>query len=437
MKLLRQRAAALALLLLEALGLGLPAHGAGPVLSISRDGSNVMLNFAGQLQSASRVEGPYTNVLGATSPYLCPVSAVSQQFCRSTLGVGGTFSAGAQYTVALKTDGSLWSWGWNDSGQLGAPGPGDWISAACGYAHTLALKADGTLWAWGSNEHGQLGIGRYDLERHYQPAQVGTNADWAGAACGAFHTIALKTDRTLWAWGWGAYGQLGNGTYGRINQPVRIGPEMDWIRVAAGAGHTTALKTDGSLWAWGGNFYGELGNGTYGLTNQPVQVGVDMDWQAVACGGFFPAIEPGGVVGYTVALKTDGSLWAWGDNTYGEYGNGTFESTNQPVKVGPERDWMRIACGSTHTVALKGDGTLWAWGANGSGQLGNGTFERTNQPVRVGSDTDWIRVTCGSSHTVALKTNGTLWAWGDRLGGGTAVNTNQPVQIGADTDWAR
>jgi alpha-tubulin suppressor-like RCC1 family protein len=436
MKRLRPRAVALALLLLASLGVGLPAHGAGPMLSIRREGTNVIVNFTALLQGASRAEGPYTNVIGATSPYLWPVSAAPEQYWRSATAGGATFSGGSEFTVALKTDGGMRSWGWNDSGQLGTPGAGSWMSVACGYVFTVALKADGSLWSWGGNSAGQLGIGSYDFQPHYQPVQVGLDANWAAVACGDGHTLALKANGSLWAWGRNGYGQLGNGTYGWALQPVRVGSEMDWMRVACAAGHSAALKTDGSVWAWGDNVYGELGNGTYDRTNQPVRVGSDADWQAVACGGFEPALEEP-LVGHTVALKTDGTLWAWGANRVGQLGNGTFDSTNRPVRVGSDADWIVMACGVHHTVALKADGTLWTWGYNYVGQLGNGTFDSTNRPVRVGSDTDWIRVTCGNSHTLALKGNGTLWAWGNGAGSGTPSRVNQPVQVGMDTDWAR
>jgi alpha-tubulin suppressor-like RCC1 family protein len=410
-----------------------------------------MVSFTTLLQSASRPEGPYTTVFGATSPYLWPVSAGPRQYWRSATAGGGTFSAGEQYTVALKSDGSLWAWGWNDSGQLGGivglevyepvrvSGEGDWISVTCGGAHTVALAADGTLWAWGANASGQLGIGPYDydLEQHFQPARVGTNVDSAGVACGSDHTVAVKTDGTLWAWGYNKYGQLGKGTYGSTNEPnywpAQVGTDAGWSAIAAGPSHTAAVKTDGSLWCWGDNREGQLGNGTFDKTNQPVRVGSDADWQTVACGGFQSWISSD-ILGYTVALKTNGTLWAWGA---GQLGNGTFGDTNQPVQIGSDTDWTGVACGGFHTLALKRDGTLWARGDNGSGQLGTGTFASTNRMVRVGSDMDWIRVVAGNSHTVALKANGSLWGWGGRLGSGTGVRTNQPVEIGVDTDWAR
>ena len=370
--------------------LEISVHGEEIVLSIEREGSNVIVSFVGQLQSASQAEGPYTNVLGTTSPFLWPVLAGAQQFWRSATAGGGTFSAGDSFTVALKNDGSSASWGFNNAGQLGTPGPADWISVACGFFHTLALTANGTLWAWGGNFCGQLGIGNNDSEPHHQPAQVGLDADWASVACSYSHTMALKAN--------------------------------------------------GTLWAWGDNRYGQLGIGAIDHTNQPARVGIDTDWQAVAFGGYPDEIWLCGP-GHTVGLKTDGSMWAWGSNWAGQLGIGSNDSTNQPTRVGMDAEWQAVACGSEHTVALKANGTLLAWGHNRDGQLGIGTFEDSNQPVQVGSDTNWIRVACGTSHTIALKANGILWAWGNnrygQLGGGTFAKTNQPVQIGSDTDWAR
>ena len=187
-----------------------------------------------------------------------------------------------------------------------------------------------------------------------------------------------------------------------------------------------ALKQDGTLWAWGHNWKGQLGDGTTVNKNIPVQIGTDT-WQAVAAG-----------YSHTVALKQDGTLWAWGDNEHGQLGDGTTVNKNIPVQIGEESAWQAVATWGSHTVALKQDGTLWAWGHNWKGQLGDGIIVNKTSPVQIGTDT-WQAVAAGSDHTVVLKDDGTLWAWGDneagQLGDETTVNKNIPVQIGEESAW--
>ena len=243
-------------------------------------------------------------------------------------------------------------------------------------------------------------------------------------AAGEFHTVAIKTDGTLWAWGYNAYGQLGDGTTTNRHSPVQIGTGTDWAKVEAGKEYTVAIKTDGTLWAWGANYSGQLGDGTTTWRYSPVQIGSDTNWAKVAAGDR-----------YTVAIKTDGTLWAWGDNYYGQLGDGTRTTRYSPVQIGTGTNWAKVAAGGAHTIAIKTDGTLWAWGYNYYGQLGDGTTtNRTSGPVQIGTGTNWAKVAAGWYHTVAIKTDGTLWAWGSngdgQLGdGSTATNRTSPVQI--------
>jgi len=299
-------------------------------------------------------------------------------------------------------------------------------SIAGGNAHTVALKSDGSLWAWGWNYCGQLGDGT--TTDRSSPVQVGSDTAWSAVATGYVHTVALKSDGTLWTWGRNYYGQLGDGTTTDRSSPAQVGSDTDWSAVAAGCGHTVALKSNGTIWAWGENNHGQLGDGTMTDRSSPVQVGSDTDWSAVVTKGF-----------HTLALKSDGTLWAWGSNTYGVLGDGTVSTRTSPVQVGSDTNWSVVAASYTHTVALKSNGTLWAWGYNNQGQLGDGTTTHQTSPVQVGSDTNWAAVEAGYAHTVALKTDGTLWAWGrndyGQLGDGTTEDKHSPVQVGSDTDW--
>jgi alpha-tubulin suppressor-like RCC1 family protein len=356
-------------------------------------------------------------------------------------------AAGGNHTLALKSDGTLWTWGWNDDGQLGngsntdsdvpvqIGADTDWVRVAGGERFTLALKSDGTLWAWGSNSHGQLGNGTNGIGTDKNaPVQIGADTDWVSVAGGADdsdHTVALKSDGTLWAWGWNGKGQLGDGTNTDSNVPVQITTvDNNWVTIAAGQDHTIALKSDGTLWAWGFNFLGQLGDGTNTDRNCPVQIGTDTDWVAIAAGD-----------NHTIALKSDGTLWAWGFNFYGQLGDSTNGDSDVPILIGSATDWVAIAAGGWHTIALKSDGTLWAWGRNTFGQLGDNTTTQRNSPVQeVRTDTDWVQVAAGSTHTIALKSDGTLWAWGlnfsGQLGDNTTTSKKIPVQEdGNDTDW--
>jgi alpha-tubulin suppressor-like RCC1 family protein len=262
----------------------------------------------------------------------------------------------------------------------------NWQAVAAGTWHSVALRTDGTLWTWGDNEWGQLGIGKFNTTAPYgtnTPQRVGSDTNWQAVAAG-FHTVALRADGTLWAWGANRSGQLGNGTFttndpGGINTPQQVATNSDWQTIAAGATHTVALRANGTLWTWGNNFNGQLGLGTNTKTNTPQRIGSDTNWQAIAASD------------HTAALRADGTLWAWGRNESGMLGIGTNTHTNTPQRVGTAANWQAVAAG-LHTVALRADGTLWAWGGNYDGQLGNGTngpYTGTNTPQQVGTDTNW------------------------------------------------
>ena len=291
-----------------------------------------------------------------------------------------------------------------------------------GFAHTLAIKNDGTLWAWGLNDKSQLGLGDSLLGiNQSSPQQVGVGTNWKAVATGWYHTLAIKNDGTLWAWGLNDKGQLGlgNSLLG-MNQssPQQVGVDEDWKFVIAGEKHTLAIKNDGSLYAWGENDLGQLGLGDDTDRAFPFQVGVDKDWKSVSTNW-----------DHTLAIK-DGSLYAWGANFYGQLGNGEAGSTAtkyQPVPIGTAQDWKSVATGGNHTLAIKNDGSLHAWGLGGQGQLGfepDDTFyHRQTTPKRVGFDNDWEYVAAGCYHTIAQKKNSTIYAWG--------LNVNGQLGLGA------
>lgn len=301
---------------------------------------------------------------------------------------------------------------------------------AAGDFHTIALKSDGTLWSWGNNWKGQLGDGT--ITGRYAPAQIGTTTNWSAVAAGYLYTIALKSDGTLWAWGDNSHGQLGIGSIDADahSTPVQIGIDTNWKAVTTGGYHAIALKNDGTLWAWGNNYSGQLGNGLTTSIKTPVQIGADTNWAAVEAG-----------FSYTIALKNDGTLWAWGDNGRGQLCDGSIIERHAPIQVGFDTTWTTMAAEERHTIAMKNDGTLWACGDNQNGQLGIGSTDHNvhSTPIQIGTDTTWTTVAAGASHSIAQKTDGTMWAWGDNWGGqlgdDTITERHAPVKIGANTSW--
>ena len=290
---------------------------------------------------------------------------------------------------------------------------------SAGFNQAAAIKSNGTLFTWGNNSTGQLGNGT--TTNSTTPVQIGSATNWSAVSAGNGSTFALRSG-TLWSWGSNTAGQLGNGTTTNTDSPVQVGSAANWVAVSAGGSFAVALQSNGTLWAWGNNTSGQLGNGTTTNTDSPVQVGSAANWVAVAAGSDF-----------TVALQSNGTLWAWGDNTTGQLGNGTITTTDSPVQVGSATNWVAVAAGFNHTAAIASNGTLWTWGNNSTGQLGNGTTTNSTTPVQIGSATNWAAVAAGNGFTVALQSNGTLWTWGNnstgQLGNGTTTNSASPLRI--------
>ncbi|RXM50598.1 MULTISPECIES: RCC1 domain-containing protein [unclassified Chryseobacterium] len=348
-------------------------------------------------------------------------------------------SVGNFHSVGVKDDGTLWAWGSNQYGQLGdgtsvnrnAPiqigSANNWVKVVTGFYYTVAIKTDGTLWAWGDNSYGQLGDGT--KINKFTPTQIGTATNWKSISAGSNHTVAIKTNGTLWSWGQNNSGQLGDGTTVDKYVPTQIGAASDWGSIGSGNSFTFAIKSNGTLWAWGYNGGGQLGNGTKVSKSDPVQIGTDTNWKSVD-GGYM----------HSVALKTDGTLWAWGDNYNGRLGDGTTMNRISPKQIGTEINWLNISAGQTSTFATKTDGTLWSWGGNSFGLLGNGAnmSAYTTTPIQVGSSIDNSQISAGFYHVLVKGTDGVLKVCGlnnyGQLGDGTNNDKNTYNAIGCPSN---
>ena len=304
---------------------------------------------------------------------------------------------------------------------------------ATGSGYTMAIKADGTLWGWGLNDDGRLGVG--DTDSRTSPVQVGEADNWSSVSATWNFTLAVRGDGTLWAWGNNDHGRLGLGYEyeGPHDSPERVGDDTDWVSASTGGDHAVALKSDGTLWAWGANWSGQLGVGDTENRHSPERVGGDTDWVSVNAG-----------YEHTVALKADGTLWAWGANGSGQLGMGPevhWSGLEEPGQVGEADDWASVeATMGNHNLARKSDGTLWSWGFNAHGRLGLAEDDTANRdaPERVGTEADDWATVSGYYHSMAIKADGTLWAWGfndsGRLGLGDYQQREIPVQVASAGD---
>ena len=341
----------------------------------------------------------------------------------------------------------LYGWGNNDSYKLvqgdtiarSSPvqigSATTWTNLAIASNGVVATKADGTLWAWGDYL-----LSGYPVAAPYvytSPVQVGSSSTWSKISTSYGHALAIQTNGTLWAWGQngGSGGQLGLGNITSYSSPKQVGALTNWATLAEngmGYNFSAAIKTDGTLWTWGKNDWGQQGVGDTITRSSPVQVGALTNWAKVETGTStaFPVF----------AIKTDGTLWSWGLNYKGALGLGDTINRSSPVQVGALTNWSSIKGTYNGAVAIKTDGTLWSWGENYRGCMGVGDTISRSSPVQVGALTDWLRVSGGGYHVTALRTNGTLWSWGyngqGQLGFGNTTNYSSPKQVGALTTWA-
>lgn len=324
----------------------------------------------------------------------------------SPVQLGGTnwtqLSSGYSHTAALRTDGTLWTWGANTAGQRGDNSAStvtksspvqvagtNWAQLSAGANNTLALRTDGTLWSWGSGSQGALGDSTTVTKS--SPIQIGGTA-WAQVSTGNITSAAIRTDGTLWTWG-NDTAVLGLNVAVIKSSPTQVGGTT-WSQVSISLGsHIAAIRSDGTLWTWGYNTNGRLGDNTTKDKSSPVQVG-GTNWAQVSAGGF-----------QTAAIRSDGTLWAWGRANEGQLGNnvsatGVQNGSSSPVQVAGS-NWVQVASARLHTAAIRSDGTLWVWGQNANGQIADLTTINRSSPVQV-AGTKWAQVGGFYSNIIAL-----------------------------------
>ena len=353
-------------------------------------------------------------------------------------------------------EGEIWMWGNQEDGSLGQnqspPGPArsspaqipgtTWYDTGDAVNFSAVTKSDGTLWAWGPNPDGRLGLN--DRTDRSSPTQVGTDTTWHLTQGTYSSYLATKTDNTLWGWGANHGGAvLGQNNNTAYSSPVQIGTESTWDKDTFSLGvernWALAVKTDGTLWSWGDNEKAGLGQNNTTFYSSPKQVGTDTTW-ALGYGKIAGGLKASG------GIKTDGTLWTWGNNSHYQLGTdiGLESNCTSPKQVGTSTDWKQIWFGAVGSAyAIKTDGALWVWGSNGRGDLGLPTGANPgNQqsPRQLGTQTTWKQIGSAKNSIHAVKTDGTLWSWGrnehGQVGSGNRTDYESPRQIGTSTDWS-
>lgn len=324
-------------------------------------------------------------------------------------------SAGNSHALALTSDGSVWAWGSNGSGQLGDGSTTDShvpvqvlglagiVAVSAGYSESVALRSDGTVWTWGGNTGGDLGTGTTATTAYSRPVQVPGLTGVTQISAGGNFVLALRSDGTVWAWGANDYGELGDGTTFDSSVPVQVTGLSRVTAIAAGADDAMAVATKGyvnmlsAVYEWGDNEQGQIGDGTYRERPVPVQInGIGAQHVSGIAAG----------LNFSLVVGTDGSVWDWGVNQIGQLGDGGTANAIVPVEAQAAGSGItQVAAGDYHVLALRSDGTVQAWGDNFSGELGNGTSDPTvpnPTPVQVVGLGNVTQVSAGYLFSLAV-----------------------------------
>ena len=352
-------------------------------------------------------------------------------------------AAGASHSLALRNDGTVRAWGTNESGQLGiGPNPflfGDPVQVlnltdvtaiAAGESHSLALRNDGTVWGWGDNVYGQVGDGLPSAVSIKTPVQVPGLSGVTAIAAGRFHSLALRSNGTVWGWGYNQFGQVGNGTaVSPVPLPAMVENLTSVTRIAGGGHFSLALREDGTIWSWGENGAGQLGIGSAGAvpSTRPVRV-INLTGMVALSAG----------LSHGLAVKDDGTAWSWGSNASGELGTGAKTSFNAtPVPVVGLTGVSAVSAGIVRSLALGAAGSVSTWGSNGYGELGIGAVSVRSRPTEVFNVNGAVAAAGGDLFSSAVKSDGTVWTWGDdtygQLGNGSSSSAATYLAVRAGT----
>jgi alpha-tubulin suppressor-like RCC1 family protein len=348
-------------------------------------------------------------------------------FAVPTFNCGGLFlqartplamcALGSHYgdTVVMKRDRTIWAWGINDNGELGN---GQWKGSpvpvpVTGFSNamaiitpqngffTLALDANSTIWSWGMGYKGQLGRGNGHFETDNLPAPVPGLSNVVAAAAGCENCAAVKSDGTVWTWGHGWAGKLGDGFRGQRDSPGMVPGLTNVIMIAAGSDHVLALSVDGSVWAWGYNKHGELGVDNTDDQLFPIRI-TELSKVVALAGGDR----------HSIALLSDGTVRAWGHGAYGQLGNGDESSSSTPVIVSGLSNIVAVASGGFHNLALDTNGNLYEWGDNSWNQLGNDVNQQADVPVLLAGVSNVVAVAAGEYNSAVMTLGGDVFQWG-------------------------
>jgi alpha-tubulin suppressor-like RCC1 family protein len=309
----------------------------------------------------------------------------------------------------------------------------DWANVSAGYIHTCGVRLNGKLYCWGDDGNGRLGLGP-TVGPAGVPVRVGDLQDWAMVSAGNGHTCGVRKNGKLYCWGKDDKGQVGDedDPHGALS-PRRIGALEDWVTVSAGYAHTCGIRKNGKLYCWGDDYYGQVGDGDANGADAPRRIGVHEDWANVSAG-----------YRHSCGVRKIGKIYCWGNDSEGQIGNGSQTgNVISPQRIDTREDWASASAGGLHSCGVRKNGKLYCWGQDDQGQVGDGDqpTHSTTTPQRIGVHEDWANVSAGWLHSCGVRTIGKIYCWGldnkNQIGNGSPTgNVISPQRIDtARQDW--